>query len=331
MYVAPEIAAFVTDRFLLLVLALLVEAVVGEIAWLFRVVPHPRRMLQGLAAVLGRRLNREKRGPRDLVVRGTIVVLAVLGVAVGAGWAVAEFAATLRTGWAIELAGVVILLGQRGAYREALAVPRALARDGLSGGRHAVAAFGRTDSRGLDEHGLCRAAIERLAMGFLAGAAAPAFWYLLLGLPGLMFYIAAGALGSTIGGPGERFERFGVTAARLIEAADWIPARLAGLALAVASLFAPTAGPIQAWRAMWRDPRRRRGRDFPVAAMAGALALQLGGPKGVGGESHAATWIGTGDPRAVTRDVHRAGLLFGIACVVQALAIAALAVLRLAT
>lgn len=331
MYVAPEIAEFVTDRFLLLVLALLVEAVVGEMAWLFRAVPHPRRLLQGLAAFLERRLNREKRGPRDLVVRGAIVVLAVAGIAVGAGWAVADVAATLETGWAIELACVVVLLGQRRPYREALAVPRAVARDGISGGRAAAAAFGRGDSGGLDEHGLCRAAIERLAVGLLTGAAAPAFWYLLLGLPGLMFYTAAAALEGTIGGPGERFERFGVTAARLIEAADWIPARLAGVAVVVASVFAPTAGPVRAWRTMWRDPRRRRSRDLPVAALAGALALQLGGPKGIGGDRDEASWIGAGDPRAGPRDVHRASLLFGITCVVQALAIAALAVLRLAT
>src|ERR1700754_284648 len=84
----------------------------------------------------------------------------------------------------------------------------------------------------LDEAGVCRAAIESCAENFSDGVVAPVFWLALLGLPGLLAYKAINTADSMIGHRSERFEAFGWAAARLDDAVNLVPARLAGVLLA---------------------------------------------------------------------------------------------------
>ena len=58
---------------------------------------------------------------------------------------------------------------------------------------------------------------------------APLFWGLLLGLPGMLAYKAINTADSMIGHRSPRFCHFGRFAARLDDAANWLPARLAAL------------------------------------------------------------------------------------------------------
>ena len=56
----------------------------------------------------------------------------------------------------------------------------------LEDGRRAVAKIVGRDTEALDEAGVARAAIESAAENLSDGVIAPAFWFLLLGLPGLL-------------------------------------------------------------------------------------------------------------------------------------------------
>ncbi len=329
---APELPRLAADRFVLLFLALLVEAAFGGFAWLFRVLPHPYRETARLVRWLDRRLNREKRGAGALLVRGAIVAVVAMALAVAAGWGLARFLAPLRLGWLAELAMLAVLLAQRPLYRSVSGFARRLAREGLVGGRAAATAFLSDDPSGYDVHALSRAAIEHLAGGLVRRVTAPAFWYILLGLPGLFAYVAVDATRKEIGGAEERHLRFGLAAARLADALAWIPARLVAVIAGLAAVFVPTANPFGAFRTVWRDANRHPSSvvGWPIAAMAGALDLQLAGPRALERREGPVPWIGTGRARATTRDVHRALLLFGMACVLQGLLVAGLAILHLA-
>ena len=94
---------------------------------------------------------------------------------------------------------MAILLAQKSLVDHVAAVARALASDGLSGGRRAVALIVGRDVSELDEAGVARAAIESAAENFSDGVVAPAFWYALLGLPGLFVYKAVNTADSMIG------------------------------------------------------------------------------------------------------------------------------------
>ena len=107
---------------------------------------------------------------------------------------------------------------------------------------------------------------------------APAFWYLLLGLPGLLAYKAVNTLDSMIGHTSPRYRDFGRAAARLDDWVNLLPARLAAAEIALAAMLLPGARPAAAVTAMRRDARRHRSPNagWLEAALAGAVAFWAG-------------------------------------------------------
>ena len=124
-----------------------------------------------------------------------------------------------------------------------------------------------------------------------------------------------------------RIGLFGFTAVRLARVLDLIPARLAGLFVVLAAAFVPTASPVAAFKAMLRDGTKHRHAKagWPQAAIAGALGLALAGPRPAGD----APWLGDGRASATERDVSRALYLYAVACLINAMWVAALVLVRL--
>jgi adenosylcobinamide-phosphate synthase len=328
----PLAPASAVDPLFILLAGLALDAVAGEMRPLFRVVPHPVVAIGGLIAFLDRRLNREARGRDALRLRGLIVVVLVVSLAALCGWLVLMVSRRWAWGWAVEILLLGVLVAQRSLYDHVFAVCRALETGGLSAGRDAVRHIVGRDPLSLDEHGVARAGIESLFENFSDGVVAPAFWYVLLGLPGLLAYKAINTLDSMIGHRDLRYIDFGEAAARLDTAANFIPARLAGLIIAVAAIVTPRGNPAAALRTMWRDARKHRSVNagWPEAAAAGALGLALAGPRRYGAERVNDPWIGEGRARATPGDMRRALYLFIAACLVHAglIALLALALLR---
>jgi adenosylcobinamide-phosphate synthase len=319
------------DPLVLLLVALVVEAGVGEMRWLFRFVRHPVVILGAFVAFLDRKLNREKRSAGDRAVRGAMAVLLVCGAAGAIGWGVAWLSQHHTFGWILELLLLVILLAQRGLYDHVRAVGRALEREGLEPARRAVAHIVGRDPNQLDEHGVARAAIESLAENFSDAVVAPVFWYVLFGMPGLLVYKAANTMDSMIGHLTPQYQAFGMVAARFDDALNVIPARLAGLLIAIAASFTPKANPWHALKIMARDAGKHRSVNagWPEGAMAGALNLALAGPRRYSQHVVNDPWVGSGSARATALDIRRALYLYIVACLINALWVAALAVVRL--
>lgn len=304
----------------LLLAALALDALIGDPRWL----PHPVRLMGGMTGLLDRALNRERLGESTRVILGAVAVLLV-GASAAAGWAVAEHAVALRWGWLAELALVATLLAQRDMADHMVRVARAL-DTGADPARAAVRHIVGRDVKALDGHGVARAAIESCAENYSDGVVAPAFWYLLFGLPGLLAYKAVNTMDSMIGHRSPRHHAFGRAAARLDDLANLVPARIAGALVALAALCVPGAAPGRAWRTMLRDAPRHSSPNagWPEAAMAGALGLSLLGPRHYEGEAaDDEIWLGDGRTEATAADVRRATWLFAAACALVAVLVAA--------
>src|SRR5258707_7569925 len=184
-------------------------------------------------------------------------------------------------GVAIEALVIGILLAQRGLYEHVAAVAVALERGGLPSGREAVRHIVGRDPMRLDAPGVARAGIESLAENFSDGVVAPVFWYLLLGLPGLFAYKMANTLDSMIGHQTSRYRAFGWAAARFDDGLNLVPARLSGLLLVAAAMFAGEAAAGRALGAMLRDAKKHHSPNagWPEAAVARALSLALAAPR----------------------------------------------------
>ena len=176
---------------------------------------------------------------------------------------------------------------------------------------------------------MCRAAIESAAENFSDGVVAPAFWYLVGGLPGLLAYKALNTADSMIGHRTDRHRQFGWAAARLDDFANWLPARLSAVLVTAAAWTIPDGEPAAAWQAVRRDADRHRSVNagWPEAAFAGALGLRLAGPRRYDGAMVDDAWMGDGRAEATSEDIRRALSLFRRACAGLAVLAVALAAL----
>jgi adenosylcobinamide-phosphate synthase len=150
---------------------------------------------------------------------------------------------------------------------------------------------------------------------------APLFWGLLLGLPGLIAYKAINTADSMIGHRTPRHQSFGWAPARFDDLLNWIPARLCGGIVTMASNFVRGADSTRAWQTMRRDASKHRSPNagWPEAAFAGALGFALAGPRHYHGvEEVNAAYMGAGGRADLTAADIRQGLkLFIAACAIQ--------------
>lgn len=284
--------------------ALLLDAMFGDPPRLYALVPHPVALFGRLVGWCDTRFNRP--GTAGNAARGAAVVCLLVGCVIAIVWLLSDWLREIPGGWLIEAALASTLLAARGLHDAVAHVARAMA-DGLEPARAAVAHIVGRDPESLDEAGIGRAALESLMENFSDGVVAPLFWFLILGLPGLAAYKAINTCDSMIGHRSERHLQFGRVAARLDDAVNMLPARLAGALLCLAAFVLPGFHGRAAWQAMWRDARWHRSPNagWQEAAAAGALGIALAGPRRYGGEMVDDRWMGNGRAEVNTGDVRR--------------------------
>ena len=321
-----------------LLAALLIDGLTGNITRLRRYVPHPVFLIASGVNWLEFRLNRERRSTYARLIRGLIVIILVTGLSVGAGWSVAVVAAQLPFGWLLALVVIVALVAQRGPFNEVHRMVQGLRSNDLYAAREAAAVFLGSAADTYDEAALVRAGTNHLAVQYLTGLVAAVFWFVLLGIPGLFAWRSVNVMACLLDSSGPRLAYFGWVPTRFNDAVAYLPSLLAGLLIVVAAAFVPAANPVRALRVMLRDGSKHRSLSLgsPVAAMAGALGITLAGPRQLlpGGVSHAVTagnpktepWVGEQiGRREVSRvDAARALYLYGVGCLLVFLAVAVL-------
>ena len=130
-----------------------------------------------------------------------------------------------------------------------------------------------------------------------------------------------------IGHKSSKYRAFGWAAARLDDLVNLPASRLAALWLTGAAALLPGASAPAALAALRRDAARHRSPNagWPEAAMAGALGLKLAGPRVYGEERVDDAFMGDGRYEASAADVRAALRLYRVACMLQAVAIGAVA------
>lgn len=261
----------------LLLPALLLDAALGEPKWLWDRFPHPAVLMGRAIGWMDQRFNQgaQKR------LKGTATMAALGLAAITLGWVIHE----IPDFGILEVIAAAILLAQKSLVQHVQAVADAL-RLSTEGGRRAVSMIVGRDTATLDDPAISRAAIESAAENLSDGVIAPAFWFLIAGLPGLMLYKITNTADSMIGHRTPRHEEFGWAAARFDDLLNLIPARLTALLLAL------THG--------WTDPRpilrdaplhRSPNAGWPEAAMAVILNTALSGPRAYHGEMRDYPWV----------------------------------------
>lgn len=272
-------------------IGLSLDLLLGWPAALYARIGHPVGWLAQPVAALERRFNRPERSNAWRFIAGALVSLLAITAAVAVWGGLAWLAQGLPPVWRVLAMGLLIwpLSAARSMHDHVAAIAKPLAAGDLHGARHAVSMIVGRDPQALDEAGIARAALESLGENSSDGVVAPLFWGLVFGPAGMAGYKAINTLDSMIAHRNPRYEWFGKVAARLDDLANLIPARLTGLAFALASLRqAP-----RALQVMWRDARQHRSPNagWPESAMAGALQVRLSGPRIYGTHIAKEPWL----------------------------------------
>ncbi|CAN5205993.1 adenosylcobinamide-phosphate synthase CbiB [soil metagenome] len=305
------------DTLLLLLAALAVEAAAGYPQRLYALIGHPVPWLGALIAWLDLRLNREDAGFAARKAAGIVALAILLAVTLAAAVAVTALCRGLGPLALLPLALMAsTLLAQRSLFEHVARVAEGLESGGLSEGRKAVSMIVGRNPESLDEAGVSRAAIDSLSDNFSDGVFAPAFWLGLAGLPGIALYKAINTADSMIGHKTPRHLAFGWASARLDDLVNLPASRLTALLIVAAAAFDSEADAAGAWRAVRRDAGKHRSPNagWPEAAMAGALALRLAGPRIYGDVTVEDGWMGDGRADATAADIRRALRLYRRAC-----------------
>ncbi|WP_315898252.1 adenosylcobinamide-phosphate synthase CbiB [Berryella wangjianweii] len=293
-------------------LAVAADLLLGDPRWL----PHPVRWVGAVALraeSLLRRSVLRAAGPRGQFAAGALLTTALVVGFAGIAWALvaAAYFASDVLGVLAEAVVGFYCLAARSLAGEALAVVRALREGGVEAARGAVAMIVGRDARVLDREGVLRATVETVAENATDAVVAPLFYLVLFGPAAAVAHKVVSTLDSLFGYRTPRFEWFGKAPARIDDALNFVPARLAGLLMCAAAWLVPGAKARGALRALRRDRLRHASPNaaHTEAATAGALGIRLAGDAVYGGKVVRKPTLGD-DVRPIEEsDVARASIL----------------------
>ena len=286
-----------------LLIAHVLEVCCGYPKFIYNKIKHPVVWMGAVISWLERNCNKS----HSSRIAGMFTMVVLLAITLAITLPIQQFGNIY-----IEAVLIATLLATRSLYDHVSAVYKALRQNNLEAARIELAKIVGRDTENLDESEICKAAIESLAESFSDGVVAPVFWAALLGLPAIACYKAINTADSMIGHKTERYKYFGWAAARLDDAANFIPARLSALLIVICHpALVAGSGLITKEAKKHASPNS----GYPEAAMAYALGVCLGGKRSYDGEEYSAPLIGEGLRCEITiTDLQKALRIYVTAC-----------------
>ncbi|MBU8850084.1 MAG: adenosylcobinamide-phosphate synthase CbiB [Desulfobacterales bacterium] len=164
--------------------------------------------------------------------------------------------------------------------KAALSVFKALEENNIEKAREKVSMIVGRQTQTLDEKAITQASVETVAENFVDGFLSPLFFAMIGGVPLALAYKMVNTLDSMVGYKNDTYLLFGRASARIDDAANFIPARISVLIIALAaSLFSFKRGVLALKTGFSQGSLHKSpNAGYPEAAFSGALEIRLGGP-----------------------------------------------------
>jgi cobalamin biosynthesis protein CobD/CbiB len=293
------------DHTVIVLCALLLNALfAGPRRWyaalkLTRLAALPVRLVRHIE----RKLNRDHRKPEDLRLRGFVVVVITILIAVVLG-AILDWLFQHNLQF-VELLLVAILLPVRPTWDRVMAIRKALRVNDLPAARQELSGTVWKHHALLDIHGVARAAIEYLAVEFSEKIICPVLGYVLLGLPGLFICVTLNFLQPSFA-HAPQFGRAAETAQRWLNV---IPSRVTALLWFIAACFFPMADPAVIAKRISNPLLDAAPRTLCVEVASAVSRVVLGGP----GSPYLSAWTQGQVQKALPADIKRAQTTYALA------------------
>ena len=289
------------------------DALFGDPAWLPHPVVYMGKAISKLEKFLRPRLPKT---PQGELLGGAIVAFCLpVGTFLLTGlvcWGAARLHPLL--GLAVQMFWCGQALAARGLVQESTNVYKELKKPDLPGARKAVSRIVGRDTAELTAEGVTKAAVETVAENASDGVIAPLLYMLIGGAPLALTYKAINTMDSMLGYKNEKYLYFGRIPAKLDDAANYRPSRLAALLWVAAAAFTHNDAK-GAWK-IWRRDRRNHASPNSAqteSACAGALGVQLAGPAYYFGQYYPKRTIGDALRPIEPEDILRANRMMYVA------------------
>ena len=260
-----------------IVAGFILDLIFGDPHWL----PHPICLIGNLIGFLEKNLRRLlSPGKTALLLGGALMVVIVLSLSYAVPYAVLMLAEQVSP-WlrfALETVMFYQIFATKCLRDESMKVYTALHNNDLADARVKLSWIVGRDTKELTAEEVTKGAVETVAENTADGIIAPMFYMFIGGAPLAFLYKGINTMDSMVGYKNDKFLYFGRCAAKLDDVANFIPARITGILMILASYFL-NMNAAGAWKIFWRD---RYNHLSPNSAMtesvtAGALNIQLGG------------------------------------------------------
>ncbi|SDU45782.1 adenosylcobinamide-phosphate synthase CbiB [Desulfobacula phenolica] len=156
----------------------------------------------------------------------------------------------------------------------------ALKENNIEKARKKVSMIVGRQTQDLDQKAITRASVETVAENFVDGFLSPLFFAMIGGVPWALAYKMINTLDSMVGYKNDTYLLFGRASARIDDVANFIPARLSVLVIALSAGLLSFKKGILALKTGFAQGSRHKSPNagYPEAAFSGALEIRLGGP-----------------------------------------------------
>ncbi|MCX8070664.1 MAG: adenosylcobinamide-phosphate synthase CbiB [Thermodesulfovibrionales bacterium] len=282
---------------IILALAYLLDFIIADPRWL----PHPVVMIGRFISLFESLLRKLFTSPNSIRFAGVILTSVTVLITFLLSLALFKMIYSLSNTWYYVSIAIFVYItsttiSAKGLIDACLSVINEVNKDNLQGARQYLSMIVGRDTENLTKEEVLKATIETLSENLSDGVVAPTFYYLIGGVPLAMTYKAINTLDSMVGYKNERYKDFGWASARLDDVANFIPARITGLMIVIATFFINRdfTSTKRALITLIRDGQKHPSPNsgIPEAAMAGALGVRLGGASSYGGVLFVKPYIG---------------------------------------
>ena len=290
----------------------LLDFLLGDPAWMPHPVVYMGKAITKLEALLRPSFPKTEKGE---FIAGCIlaVVLPVGSLVFFGGVCLIAYHINPVFGFLLQTFWCWQALAMKGLAQESRKVYLELEKEDLPAARKAVSRIVGRDTAELTEEGVTKAAVETVAENFSDGVLAPLFYMLIGGAPLAMIYKSINTMDSMVGYKNEKYLYFGRAAAKLDDAVNYLPSRIAALFWILSASVTGFDGK-HAWKIWRRDCRNHASPNSAQteSACAGALGIQLAGPAYYFGKKYEKPYIGDSLRPVEPKDILRANrMLYG--------------------
>ena len=239
---------------------------------------HPVQIIGKMISLGEKILLKEKSGSRYKFFAGIILNIFVVSITYGLTCLIYKSSKISGVFTLIEIYLMYTVFSVNSLAREGNRVYNILKEGNIEKARKDLSYLVSRDTETMDEKMIIRSTMETISENTVDGIVAPMFYMFLGGLPLAMTYKAINTLDSMVGYKNEKYMDFGKFSAKLDDVANFIPARITGILIVIASMILGYDYK-NSLKIFIRDRKNHSSPNsgHAEAGVAGALGVQFGG------------------------------------------------------